>query len=570
MQSENQVEFEEYVGELVSPLEAFYKQERSLAHELCFVQPYPGGRVDELTWAEVGVQIRSIAAHLISLGLKPGSKVALLSSNCAHWIMADVAIWMAGHVSVPLYPVLSHRTIAQIIEHSEAQAIFIGKLEGFDAMRPGIPEGIHSIGFPLSPKSVKESCVNWDDIVKDVAPLQASPVFPMSDLATLIYTSGTTGAPKGVMHSFYNLGFVGDQAGRRYNVNEKDRKLSYLPLAHAAERASVELNQLYYGYPIYFSDSLATFADDLRRARPTYFFAVPRIWVKLQQRVLEQMPQEKLGALLSNPETASGISIKLKTALGLDALKIGISGAAPLSSTLMAWYRSIGIEILEGYAMSENFSYSHTSKSGSSKIGSVGTPVKYVECKISDQGEVLVRSPANMLGYYKEAELSAEAIDTDGFLHTGDKGEVDEFGRLKITGRIKEIFKTSKGKYVAPAPIEDLLLSNTSLEMVCVTGADLPSPLAIATLTEVAISKLEEDGGKSELVDELDSLLVNTNARLDKHEQLTCLVVSATPWTIDNDLITPTLKVKRAELEAVFQGGFSVWTASRKSIIFVG
>ena len=218
--------------------------------------------------------------------------------------------------------------------------------------------------------------------------------------------------------------------------------------------------------------------------------------------------------------------------------------------------------------MSENFAYSHSSQQGQAKSGHVGVACPQVTCKIGDKGEVLVRSPANMQGYYKDAELTAQAFDADGFLRTGDKGEIDAQGRLKITGRIKEIFKTSKGKYVAPAPIEDLLLSNTDLEQVCVTGVALAQPIALATLSESARQAMSDSRFKQKLSESLDKLLHSTNARLDKHENLSTLIILPEPWTVENNLMTPTLKIKRTQVEGAFEAEFQQWCGDARSIIW--
>ena len=522
----------------------------------------------EYTWKEVGDEARRMASYIQCLDLEPGSRIALMSGNCAHWIIADIAIWMAGHISVPLYPILSSTSIKQILDHSGAKVIFVGKLAGWEEMSKGVPADIHRINLPLAPVSARGRDIDWEKVMTQCKPISDSPVRPLDDVATIIYTSGTTGMPKGVMHSFRTMATVGTLAGDLYETGPTDRMLSYLPLAHVAERAAVEINQLYQGFRVYFSDSLNTFADDLRRARPTLFFAVPRIWTKLQQRVLEQVPDEKLNRLLKTPVISWFIRKKLTKALGMDAVRIGISGAAPLSTSLMAWYRSLGIEILEGYAMSENFAYSHSTRLGESKIGYVGSASPQVDCKISERGEILVKSPTNMLGYYNEPELTAEALDAEGYMHTGDKGEVDQAGRLKITGRLKEIFKTSKGKYVAPAPIEDLLLRNTSLEQVCVTGADLPQPIALVTLSDRAAALLHNESDKAELVAALERLIKTTNASLDKHENLASLVIFAQVWTVESNLMTPTLKLKRVIIDEKFQHHYEPWRATSETVIF--
>jgi long-subunit acyl-CoA synthetase (AMP-forming) len=554
-----------------SPLQSFFDRERLQADEICFVQPYPDGRVDELTWAQVGRQVRSMAAYLTSLNLPEQSTIALMSNNCAHWIMADIAIWMAGHVSVPLYPVLTAKSIRQIMEHSEAKVLFVGKLSGWEAMQPGIPDDVSLITLPIHPESLTLDA-NWNAIIGSIEPLQKNQDRPLGDLATIIYTSGTTGLPKGVMHSFSSIASVGTLTGEMYATDSNDRMLSYLPLAHVAERAAVETNQLYRGFRVYFSNSLETFSDDLKRARPTLFFAVPRIWQKLQQRVHEQVSAKKLNRLLSVPLVSKFFSRKIATAIGLDAVRIGISGAAPLSTSILTWYQRLGVPILEGYAMSENFAYSHSSRMGQALIGSVGKANPEVQCKISEHGEVLVKSPTTMMGYYKQAEITAESLDEDGYLRTGDKGTIDEHGYLTLTGRIKEIFKTSKGKYVAPAPIEDRILRSYDIEQVCVTGADLPQPIALITLSEESLIKLEgEDhsGVKTALHQEFEATLRNTNAGLDKHENLNCFVVLNHGWTVENGYMTPTLKIKRAAVEAANLENFETWSAMPDTVIWL-
>lgn len=555
------------LGNCLTPLEQFYNNVEQFPERLCFVQPYTDGSIKSLSWSDVDIEVRAMAAYLKAQNFEAGSRIAIMSANCAHWIMADLAIWLAGHISVPLYPVLTANSIQQIMEHSQSKLIFIGKLENWPSMKSGIGSNVGCVHFPFSTEC-SQSSNNWDSIVNTSSGYQEQPLRPLDDLATIIYTSGTTGVPKGVMHSFRTLASVGILTGQLYQTDEQDRMLSYLPLAHAGERAAVQINQLYNGFIVYFTCSLETFADDLRRANPTLFFAVPRIWLKLQQRVFEQVSEKKLNLLLKLPIISSVIRKKLTTALGMSSVRIGISGAAPLSTSLLTWYQSLGIPILEGYAMSENFAYSHTSRIGEAKIGYVGTPNPMVECKIAEDGEIRIKSPSNMLGYYLEPELSRSAFDDNGYLHTGDKGEIDSTGRLKITGRIKELFKTSKGKYVAPAPIENLLSSCQQLEQVCVTGASLPQPIALVTLTEANQLEGNNEAEKQNLQKILQSLLKTTNEHLDPHEQISTIVVFNQQWSIENGFMTPTLKVKRPNLEKAVSPYFEQWCNNKSQIVF--
>lgn len=551
---------------IVSALEGLYEREAEQANDPCFIQPFADGSLKEYSWAEAVNNARRVAAYLRSLNLEPGSRIALMSSNCAYWMMADWAIWLAGHISVPIYPVLTGSSVQQILDHSEAAVFFAGKLESWDEIKTGIASPIQIITFPIESSVPTDAGKPWNEILNEFEPITDSPKPAMDQLATIVYTSGTTGMPKGVMHSFKSMGTVGIAAGIIYEISKADRKLSYLPLAHAAERATVEINQMYYGYPVYFTCSLDTFGEDLRRASPTLFFAVPRIYQKFQQQVFARMPAKRLQLLLKLPIIGKRIRNKVMTGLGMDQMRLALSGAAPLSTTLIDWYASLGLEILEGYAMSENFAYSHTTQPGTSRVGYVGIPSPGVSCKLSEQGEIMVKSPAATMGYYKEPELTAALFDDEGYMHTGDKGEEDEQGRLRITGRIKEIFKTSKGKYVAPAPIEDRLLHNQHIELICVTGADLPSPIALITLNEQSLALSETAEGRKSITDSLQSTLNTVNVALDKHENIACLVVVADQWTIEAGLITPTLKVKRAKLEEHYGPHMQRWSEQSEPI----
>ncbi|OZB06167.1 MAG: AMP-binding acetyl-CoA synthetase, partial [Marinobacter sp. 34-60-7] len=458
------------------PLEMVYHWEATKANSLYMTQPIGNGKVEEYTWGRAVDEARRMAAYLKSLNLPEKSRIGLISKNCAQWIMSDWAIWMAGHISVPLYPTLNADTVNYILNHAECDVLFVGKLDDWDMMKPGVPESVRCISFPLSPPNDFET---WDDIVAKTAPLEGKTERDAEELATIVYTSGSTGRPKGVMLSFGNMAFAAAGGIQTLGVGPGERMLSYLPLAHVFERTFVELGSLYSGFHLYFAESLDTFVQDLQRAQPTLFLSVPRLWVKFQHGVLQKVPKQKLERLLKIPVVNRLIKKKVLKGLGLDKVKLAGSGSAPLSNDVLDWYRNLGLELLEGYGMSENFAYSHMNKPGRTRTGYVGEALPGVEVKISDVGEVLVKSPATMMGYYKDEEKTAEAFTEDGFLRTGDKGEIDEMGRLKLTGRIKEIFKTSKGKYIAPAPIENRLMSHDAIEMVCVSGANQTQPHAL-------------------------------------------------------------------------------------------
>lgn len=551
-------------------LQRLYHWEKTTPERVALTQPQGGGAVRDHTWREVLDESRRMAAHLQSLGLQPGDKVALLSKNTAHWLMSDFAIWIGGFVSVPLYPTLAAGTIRQILEHSEAKLLFVGKLDGWAGMKPGMPTGLQCIGLPLAPDDVLKSYPRWQDIVAKTAPLQGNPVRGTDELATIMYTSGTTGAPKGVMHSFGTFAW-GVQSGlkRVTAINNDARMLSYLPLAHVAERTLVEHGILASGMHVYFAESLETFTSDLQRARPTVFFSVPRLWVKFRQGISAKMPPAKLDLLLKIPILGGIVRKKILTALGLQDCTFAAGGAAPMPPDLLRWYNKLGLDLVEVYGMTENCGISHATLPGKQRPGTVGLPYDGVQSRIDPtSGEVQVKAPCLMLGYYKNPELTRQAMTADGWLKTGDKGALDAEGNLKITGRVKDLFKTSKGKYVAPAPIEDKLVMHNAVEACCVTGANLGQPLALLMLNAEALAKAADPAARAELEASLAAHLAAVNAALDPHEQLDCLVVTSDAWTVGNDLITPTFKVKRNRIEDLFAKNYDLWVGMRKKVVW--
>ena len=547
------------------PLDMIYHWETARAEQVYMTQPLSNGKTVDYTWRRAVGEARRMASYLKSLDLPPNSRIGIVSKNCAHWIMSDWAIWMAGHISVPLYPTLNADTVSYIIEHAEIPVLFVGKLDDWEMMKPGVPESVHCITYPLSPST---NFKTWDDIVAEHPPLEDNHDHKPDELATIVYTSGSTGRPKGVMLSFGNLSYAATGAADRLEVTSEDRYLSYLPLAHVFERYVGELTSMNKGFHLYFANTLDTFVEDLQRCEPTLFIAVPRIWTKFQHGVFEKMPKEKLDKLLKIPLLNRIVKKKILTNLGLQHVRYAGSGSAPLSHDILEWYRNLGLELLEGYGMSENIAYSHTTQPGRARTGYVGEALPGVDCKISEHGEVLVKSPATMMGYYKDPERTKEAFTEDGYLRTGDVGEIDELGRLKLTGRMKEIFKTSKGKYVAPAPIENKLMRDDNIEAVCVSGENQVSPFCLVMLSEAAQEKRDDPQFRQELEKNFVELLKDVNQTLDPHEHLRFMVVVKEPWTIENNFLTPTMKLKRNVVEDAYRSQVDDWYAQEKTVIW--
>jgi len=543
--------------QLITPLEKFYQFELEKSNQT-FLRQSQNSQWIHFSWKRVGDEARKMAAYIQSLKLPAHSKIAILSENCAHWIIADLAIMMSGHVSVPLYPTLQADVIKYCLEHSESKVLFVGKTSKWNEQKDVVSKEIKKIHFPFWEKA---TCENWNDIIETQKPITKNYIPKLEDLVTIIYTSGTTGMPKGVMHHYKAFAFAATALLEEINnlglLSDNERFLSFLPLSHIAERMLVEMGGLYAGAPISIAESIEKMPENLRDTQPTVFLAVPLIWTRMQAKILQRLPQKRLDTLLSIPYLSDLIKKKIKENAGLSAAKFIISGAAPIPVALINWYEKLGIEIYEAYGMSENCAYSHGNRPGMRKVGSVGITMPEVECKISDEGEILVKSDCTMLGYYKEPEKTKEAITKDKFLRTGDMGEIDEEGYLKITGRIKELFKTDKGKYVAPAPIELELSKNQHIAQICVVGSNLKQPMALVVLEE------NNELDKTILEQDLLQTLAEVNASLDNHERIAKFVIMHESWTVENNLITPTMKVKRNILEKKHEDDFLKWQSKK-------
>ena len=482
-------------------LDRIYEHEVAQRDVVFMTQPVGGGQLVDITWGQAVGEARRMAAYLREQGLQPGARVAMLAKNSAHFIIAEIAIWIAGGATVAIFPTESAENVRYVLEHSEASLLFIGRLDNWPQQRSGVPAGLPCIALPLAPDvCAAEGCADWRDIVARTAPLSGRPTRAEDELAMLLYTSGSTGQPKGVMQTFGSISRRVEAGLTDLDVQLPDgtarRILSYLPLAHAYERGAVECPILFSGEGhIFFADSAATFAEDLKRARPTVFVSVPRLWLKFQQGVLAGMPGAQLDALLDNPATAPAVGRKVLAGLGLDEVRLAVSGSAPIPVELLTWYRRLGLNLVEGYGMTEDFAYSHRTTAKFCEPGYVGVPSPGVQVRLDEDGEILIKSPGALVGYYKRPDLNAQCFTEDGFFRTGDLGEQRPDGQLRITGRKKELFKTSKGKYVAPAPIENRLNAHPMIEQSMVSGVGQPAPYAMVMLNEYLQTPPVRGGG---------------------------------------------------------------------------
>lgn len=524
-----------------TPLEMFYHWESLRPEKTWLHQPTADGQ-QEYTWAEVGDQCRRVSAELKRMGLNAGDKVGIYAANSAHWVMADLAIMMAGMTSVPIYPTMPKDKIRYVAEHSDMRALF-ADFEAMSAedLRKTLPRPPTLIAIGSRGHVEVDLC--WDDMVAAGDPMQGNPMRARDDLWTIAYTSGTTGMPKGVMHSFSTLPHSASEVSAMSGTDENSRFFSYLPLAHIAERTVVELHSLYTGASIGFNLSRESFSDDLQRTRPTFFFAVPRIWVNLKAGIVNQMGPEVWDQIIENPDRARELGQHILAAMGLDAVTFAFSGAAPIAASDIEAWQALGMPLYEGFGQSE-FMSGTVNMPGQCRIGSVGRVFsRLTEMRLSDEGEILFRAPGNMLGYYKEPEKTAATL-AGGWVHTGDRGRIDQDGYLYITGRVKEIFKTAKGKYVAPAPIENRFAGNPHIDQLCLVGRGMPQTVLLVVLSPSAAAVEREVLGE-----ELSSQLRQVNSELEAHESISYLIVCPEPWTVENGLLTHTLKILRDDVE---------------------
>jgi len=542
-----------------SALERFLHWEKEIPNNVFLRQPF-GDEWKTWTYKQAGDEIKRIAQAIKNLRFPTGTKIALLSKNCAHWIMADLAIMMNGHISVPLYATLTAKSIQEILEHSESKAVIIGKLDHYEEQKQGIPDSILRIGIELY--GIKESN-SWENYVKKESPISEFHTWKKEDLLTIIYTSGTTGNPKGVMHNVQAFDTTVQTAVADLNIKLHPKLFSFLPLSHIAERMGVEILGVYQGGDFAFSESLELFPKNLEATQPDIFFAVPRLWAKFQEKILIQLPQKKLNLLLSIPIVNSIIRKKIKTKLGLSKARHVHTGAAPISVDMLEWFEKLGVSIYQAYGMTEDCVYSHFNREGANKHGTVGQRLNGVQVKIAEDGEIRLKSTGNMMGYYKEPQMTADSFDEENFLKTGDRGEIDDEGYLKITGRAKDNFKTDKGKYVAPAAIETKLLVNSDIEQVCVVGMGIPQPIALVILSAYASKK-----PKDEIIKSLTASLDATNATLENYEKLAKAVIMKEEWTIENGLMTPKLSVKRYAVEKIHLPKYPQWFEKPGKVIW--
>lgn len=525
-----------------TPLEKLYEREANNPKQVYLRQSVDGEWLD-YDWYTFGQNARKIAAYLNSLNLEDGSRIGIHAKNCAEWLMVDVGIMLSGHISVPLYPGQPESSMRYCLEHSDTKVIFMGATDNPEALEQSIPNGVIKVGFGANELSCE---INSADIFSNFKPMLESPVYPKDKLFTIMYTSGTTGNPKGVMHDYAAVSFAIPRMIAEEGYDHNDRFFSYLPLSHAAERIIVGLMSIYSGAVVHFGEGLDTFVRDLQRVRPTFFFSVPRLWKKFKEGVDSKMPPARQKLLFSIPIISGLVKKKIQKGLGLDQARKCITGSAPTPVDIQEWYVALGLPLMDGYGMTENFVYGCICRD-TPIPGSVGQTYDDNEVKIGENNEILFKSRAIMRGYYLEPEKTAEVME-GGYYHTGDTGRIDKDGNLYITGRLSEVFKTSKGKFIKPTLLEAEFGDTQVLGQTCILGHGLDQPVLLAGLSEAA-----QNMDRQEAQAIIETELAAANQKLEAHEKIPQVFMVADEWTIESELLTPTMKMRRNVIDTKYR-----------------
>lgn len=534
-----------------------------------------------LPWSTYARSVWSLARKLIELGVQPGDRVAILSENRPEWLVADLAVQSAGGVSVGIYTTNSAAGVRYVLAHSGAVGVFLEdalQLEKLREVRASLPALRFAV--VLEPEGA-EGVHAWDAVMTEADALYERDPEPVAarirsltpqDTALLMYTSGTTGNPKGVRLSHGNLLWSSRSLTQALGYTARDEALSYLPLSHIVERNGAYA-QLRAGFVISFVESLETFSQNLQEVRPTVLFAVPRVWEKLHAQVELHMQgnhalkralygwamRAARGPRRGAQRVVADLTVIhwLKLRLGLDRVRVAISGAAPISSSILLYFRALGLDLREGYGMTENSGLA-TIHQGEFRIGTVGTPFPGVEVRVDEGGEILTRSPGTFQGYFGDPEATAEAMLGD-WLRTGDVGELDEAGHLRITDRKKDILITAGGKNIAPQKLENLLKAGPFIGDAVVVGDGRKYLVALLVLDEDNVSRWATDRGVSyttyadltahpEVFKLIQGEVEAVNKGLARVETLKRFAILPKRLHFEDGEVTATMKVKRRAL----------------------
>ncbi|MBP46928.1 MAG: long-chain fatty acid--CoA ligase [Myxococcales bacterium] len=543
------------------------------------------------SWADFARQVREVGRALMALGLEPGDTTAVLGFNRPEWSIFDLGSMSAGVAPAGIYTTCSAPEVAYIIRHAEAKVVLLedegqwNKVKAELDSLPSLQSVVMMRGAPEF-EDDRVEVLSWGRFVEraasvtDEALMERIAALKPEQLATFIYTSGTTGPPKGVMLSHHNLAWTAHIAGELVEIDHRDSSLSYLPLSHIAEQVFTLHGPATYGYAVYYAESLEQVAENLQQVRPTILFAVPRIWEKFYAGIRVKLADapplraslakwamgigQQVAELQNAGERVPGaIALQYKLAdrlvfsrvrdkLGLDRLRFAISGAAPISAEVLGFLSGLGIVIREVYGQSEDTGPTSFNRPGRTRFGTVGPPVPGVDVKIAEDGEILVRGPNVFLGYFKDKEAT-EATLTDGWLHSGDLGQIDDQGYLHITGRKKEIIITAGGKNIAPKNLEAQLTNSDLITQAVVIGDRRKFLSALICLDPDAAERFAQSNGldlasvhqSAEVRQAVQEIVDAGNELVARVEQIRKFTILPRQLDVEHGELTPTLKIKR-------------------------
>jgi long-chain acyl-CoA synthetase len=496
---------------------------------------------DDYSWSQCQAQINAVAT-MLEQRFGQGEKMVVLSKNRAHWVFADLAIITSGNVQVSMFTTLPGDTAKYIFDLTETKVVFVGETSNWEQVSAVLPEGVLLVTLPGV--DIEQPHEKWDDLLAQYESQKPGYECQPDDMISLVFTSGTTGMPKGVIQTHQTNLIPIRRFVNEFGLREEPRYFSYLPLSHIAERQIVEFSSMVSCGEINFNESMATLARDMQRTQPHMFFGPPRVWEQLQQAVIGKFggKDAMAAALAADPEGMGKLILK---GLGFGEVEYCLTAAAPTPPALIHWWDELGLPLMEGFGQTEAMGVI-LSDPNNRRIGSIGKPIGEVEYKLTAQGELAIKASGCTPGYYKQPDKTAELIQ-DGWLHTGDEVRVDEDGFIYITGRVKDYFKTIQGKFVAPPPIEGMFAKNHHAEQQCLLGRGFSKTVMIAVLTSEALNASQEEVQESIL-----ATIREINAEIEKHARIGAVIISREPWSIENEVLTPTLKIRREKVEERF------------------
>ncbi len=524
-------------------LTAYLAQWAQEKPDLLWLQDRKGDDFTDWTWSAAEEEVETLGAWLEQrFGAGQQEKIGILSRNRAHWILADLAIIASGNVTIPMFTTLPNETASYVMEFTGMKLLFVGESENWDNVQQILPPDLQLVALPGV--SLDQEHLRWEDLLEEFRGQRSTHENKHDDLISLVFTSGTTGVPKGVMQTHDSFVVPIQRFESAFDLGDNPSFISYLPLSHIAERQLVEGCSVIACGRVNINENLATILRDLAYTQPTFFFGPPRVWEQLQQMIIGQFgSQEALDQALADDREGTGQ--RMRDLLGLDNARYLLTAAAPTPPALIHWFGELGLALLEGFGQTEAMGLIANTHSDR-KIGSIGRAIGEVEIRISEEGELQVRAGGLSPGYYNRPEKTEETF-VEGWVYTGDKAYIDEDGFIFLTGRVKDYFKTIQGKFVAPPPIEARFSDNIHTEQQCLLGRGYSKTVMVCVL-----SALAQEQSKEQIESDLIAVIEDLNNEVEKHARVGALVISSDPWTIENSMLTPTMKIRREQVEQAF------------------